>query len=267
MTLVVGIRCTDGVVIGTDSAMTFTSGQHATIAQPFLQKIEIIRDRIIVAGTGAIGLGQRVATVIGGLWDKRRFQGNSAVYVGRIMAEFTINDFVQTKVPPGNYGAFVAVPLGGRAELIEFALTDFQPEVKTKDNWYASMGSGQPVADPLLGFMRKTFWGNKPPSRQDGVFAVTMVLKLGCAMAPTGVAEPIQIATLSEEKEGKLSARRLTTEELLEHQGNVDDALSYFGQYQDVLHGTDKPAQELPKAPFMQSTPHTSTASPALRPA
>ena len=53
----------------------------------------------------------------------------------------------------GRYGALVAVPFGRCGELIEFPF-DLQPELKTDENWYVSMGAGQAVADPLLGLDR-----------------------------------------------------------------------------------------------------------------
>lgn len=250
MTLVVGVRCTDGVVIGTDSAVTFGTGQHQTIEQPLRQKVDIIQSHVIVAGTGQVGLGQRFTDIAEQHWKNQKFQDKSVVDVGRMLAESAINDFSKTGARLGSYGALVAVPCNKKAELIEFAIADFQPEVKTKDIWYASMGSGQLVADPLLGFMRETFWGDSPPSRQDGVFAVTMVLKLGCKMAPTGVAEPIQIAVLAPNTndKGKLHAFRLTKEELLEHEGNVRSAIEYFSKYKEILHETPAP-KELPPAP------------------
>ena len=250
MTLVVGVRCTDGVVVGTDSAVTFGSGQHQTIEQPLQQKIDIIQNQIIVAGTGQVGLGQRFVDVTEQHWKNKDLQEKSVIDVGRMLARSAIQDFFATGIKTVNYGALVAVPCKYKAELIEFAVNDFQPEVKTRDIWYASMGSGQLVADPLLGFIRKTFWGDSPPSRQDGVFAVTMVLKLGCEMAPTGVAEPIQIAVLSPDpkNKGKLSAFRLTKEELLEHEGNVKSAIEYFSKYRESFHKTSTP-KELPSAP------------------
>ena len=154
-----------------------------------------------------------------------------------MLAELATQDFGRTAAPQGSYGALVAVPFAKSAELIEFALADFQPDVKTDDVWYASMGAGQAVADPLLGFMRRVFWGDKPPSHREGVFAVTMVLKLGCEMAPAGVAEPIQIAVLGPGNKGRLSARRLADDELSEHLENVESAIKHFAEYRDLLQG------------------------------
>ena len=250
MTLVVGILCTDGVVIGTDSAVTFGTGQgFHTIEQPLRQKIDIIDERVIVTGTGEVGLGQRFVDIVKKRWAEKDLRTNNIVDVGRRLARPAMEDFASTNVAQGSYGALVALPCGRKAELVEFAVGNFQPEVKTKDNWYASMGSGQLVADPLLGFMRTAFWGDNPPNRQEGIFAATMVLKLGCEMAPEGVEEPIQMAVLSPDRDnkGKLSARRLEEGELDEHRGNVEDAIKYFGKYRDILH--DRSAPKPPRVP------------------
>ena len=220
------------------------------LSSPYNRKSILFKTRSLLLAPVKLGLGQRFADVTEQHWKNRDFQEKSVIDVGRMLAQSAVQDFFGTGIRTVNYGALVAVSCRHKAELIEFAVNDFQPEVKTRDIWYASMGSGQLVADPLLGFIRKTFWGDSPPSRQDGVFAVTMVLKLGCEMAPTGVAEPIQIAVLSPDprNKGKLSAFRLTKEELLEHEGNVESAIEYFSKYRESFHKTSTP-KELPSAP------------------
>ena len=248
MTVVVGIRCTDGVVIGTDSAMTFgPSAQQLTIEQPYRSKIDVIDSHIIVAGTGPIGLGQRLASEVEKLWEKKFFRDKSLGEIGVQIAKSTLDNFISTKVQTGQYGALVAVPCKKKAELIEFDRSTFQPEFKTDDNWYASMGSGQMVADPLLGFIRKVFWGNSPPKRQDGIFAATMVLKLACEMSPFAVALPIQMAVLAPNHKGQLAAHLLSEDELDEHEENVKEALEYFSKYPN--HIKEMAVGRIPSAP------------------
>lgn len=250
MTLIVGIRCTDCVVVGSESAITFgPSDRLPTIVQPFRQKIEIVDDRLIVAGTGKLGLGQRFVDVASKCWREIDPAQTNVLDFGRIVAMNGRNDLAQTGATLGEYGALVAVPVGSRAELIEFAVEDLQPELKTDDNWYVSMGSGQIVADPLLGFFRKVFWGDDPPQRQDGVFSMTMVLTLACEMAPIGVAKPLQIAILSVDSAGEPITQRLTEGELLEHEGNVNEALDHFRRYSGALLDVSGAARPPPQPP------------------
>lgn len=63
MTAIVGILCKDGIVIGTDSSATFSASTTSTIEQP-VKKISIIENRVIVAGSGQIGLDQRFCDVV-----------------------------------------------------------------------------------------------------------------------------------------------------------------------------------------------------------
>ena len=62
MTVIVGILCSDGVVIGSDSTMVagrLTTGYTIERQEGDVLKIEVIGDDTITAVTGAMGLGQR----------------------------------------------------------------------------------------------------------------------------------------------------------------------------------------------------------------
>jgi len=66
MTLVVGLICKDGVVIGTDSEATFSFGSLPTIVQ-VAPKIDIVKDKVLVASAGAVGLGPVDKLIDGGI--------------------------------------------------------------------------------------------------------------------------------------------------------------------------------------------------------
>lgn len=236
MTLLVGIKCTDGVVIGSDSAVTFADAQGQwTISQSHSKKIDVLDEQIIVAGTGDVGLNQRFIELVTANWHNRANHPDEGIveFVRRISSR-AIENFASTGVSPiqgqGRYGALVAIPVGESGELTEFP-TDLQPEIKTDENWYVSMGAGQAVADPLLGFVRSIFWQNGPPNRQEGIFAVTLVLELAFSMAPAGVSAPIQIATLQRENDKAFISRRLSEDELTEHRNVAESALTHFRHF------------------------------------
>jgi hypothetical protein len=244
MTILVGVRCKDGIVVGTDSAATFAvSPQLRTIEQPGIKKIHIISGRVIVASTGEIGLAQRFCKIVTEAHEAKAFQ-KDPIEVGRYLAEKAVHDFATTKADRGSYGALVAFPCGNGSELCEFATSNFQPELK-RDIWYVSMGSGQPIADPCLGFIRQTFWTDgAPPSIEDGVFAVVWTLAQAIRLNPGGINDPKQVATLTGVG-GKAVARSLITEEIAEHEANVDGAIEYLRGYRNKLQGEG--AVELPK--------------------
>jgi hypothetical protein len=244
MTILVGVRCSDGVVIGADSANTFAAGNMRTIEQPS-QKISIIANRVIVAGTGEIGMGQRFCSVVESAWIKKEFANRNAVDLCRHLCAQGINDFASTKATAGSYGAMVAFPAGNTAELCEFAVNNFQPELK-RSIWYVSMGSGQPIADPCLGFIRQVFWGDSIPSCEDGVFAVVWTLAQAIALNPGGINAPMHVAVLAPDS-GKLVASMLTSDEIAEHEDNVRGAIDHLRTYKKMVRGAE--ASEIPKPP------------------
>jgi len=236
MTVLVGVRCNDGVVVGADSAATFTmAAQLATIGQQPVKKLAIIEGKIIVAGTGEIGLGQRFCEIVRAGWSNKHFFQPKIEAVRRVTAD-AVKDFNSTGAKPGSFGALVAFPCGHHLELCEFAVSNFQPEMKTEDLWYVSMGSGQSIADPCLGFIRQTFWADGAPSCEDGVFAVVWTLAQAIRLNPGGICAPMQVAMLTHEGKNAV-ARLLESDEIAEHAANVDGAIEHLRQYPKKLGG------------------------------
>jgi hypothetical protein len=245
MTILVGLLCQDGVVIGTDSSATFAHGAMPTIEQQ-TKKISIISDRVIVAGTGAIGLNQRFTAIAQQLSDNKVFGGmqqQSAVAIGKQLSADGIRDFSETGAKLGSYGALVAFPCGPKLYLCELAVIDFQPELKDSNVWYVSMGSGQPIVDPFLGFLRKVFWRDTPPRLNEGKFAVAWALQQAVDLNPGGIKDPICLAVLEYEK-GKPAAHLLDDAEIQEHLNSVQAAEEYLARYTKLLSGEG--AQKVP---------------------
>lgn len=244
MTVLVGLLCKDGIVVGSDSAATFSAGQTRTIEQ-ITKKIDIVGEKIIVAGTGQIGLGQRFNAVVTKAWDEKEFRSDHIDAAKKLSAK-GIEDFNSTHIRPGGYGCLVAFPIKNKLHLCEFAIDDFQPEFKTLNLWYVAMGSGQAICDPFLGLMRKVFWKDGPPSYQDGIFAVTWAIQHAIDVNPGGVNGPLQIAVLST-KNGPPHASLLSDDELSEHLNNVEGAIKHMGNYADLLRGKNN--AETPDVP------------------
>ncbi|WP_447979105.1 hypothetical protein [Candidatus Nitrospira bockiana] len=232
MTAIVGISCTDGVVIGADSSATFTSGgQFRTIEQQ-TQKIELIGDYCILAGTGQIGLGQRFAVLVDKGNKAEYFGGKlSAMDVGRKLCQDAIADFSQTGASKGTYGALLAYGIKHEPFLCEFALDDFQPELKTKNLWYVSMGSGQHITDTFLGFIRRVFWKDGPPNVNGGIFAAMWTLQMAIELNPGGINHPISLAVLEKDRTGKLKTRMLGPTDLQEHDQKICEMIDYIGDF------------------------------------
>lgn len=263
MTILVGVLCKDGVIIGADGSATFGAGQMRTIEQP-MQKIDILDGAVIVAGTGEIGLGQRFSAITKQAFSETPFRQKKPLDLVTELSQRTLNNFGATIFKNLNhcipYGALVAFQNGGATHLCEFQLENMRPELKTDKLWYVSMGSGQVIVDPFLSLMRKAFWNAGPPTKQDATFAVTWALLHAVDCNPGGIGEPIQIAELTKDGKGHPHARLLGENELQEHRQNVQNAVEYLGAYRDKLKGTGA-APEVPKP--AASVTVTPTAQPA----
>ena len=87
MTILVGVRCSDGVVIGADSIATSSIGQLPLIHLEADPKIQLFNNSIIVATTGAVGYTQRLhyhieAAIKGGVFTN--FTARDATTIFRI---------------------------------------------------------------------------------------------------------------------------------------------------------------------------------------
>src|SRR3972149_7629624 len=244
MTILIGVLCKNGVVVGADSSATFGDERLRTIEQP-IKKIDIIDGKIIIAGTGQVGLGQRFSHQIEKAWNEKKFKGHHSD-VARTMCEIGIKDFAVTNVDKGQYGALVAFPAEKKSHLCEFQVRDFQPEIKTEHLWYVSIGSGQLIADPFLGLMRKIFWPKgQPETYQDGIFVVAWALQHAIELNPGGINGPMQIAVLAPDGTD-FKARMLKEGEISEHIDNVEGAMKQLRDYGDTLRGK-KETPEIPK--------------------
>ena len=148
------------------------------------------------------------------------------------MAAAAIEDFSSTNVTLGQYGALVGYVASGKPTLCEFALQDFQPELKVLDKlWFASMGSAQTITDSFLVFMRDLFWANEPPDLEVGIFLTLSALRHAIHVTPAGVGPPIQMAVLEARKPGQFRAHGLDENEIDEHESVVSEVYKHFGQY------------------------------------
>src|SRR5437868_5346019 len=206
MTALIGIYCQDGVVIGSDSSASFAHTPNVRTIEQKVKKVEVIADQVIIAATGAVGLGQRFSEIVREYWINKKGQSKNHIEIAKDLCRAGCEDFASTGVQKGLYGALVAFPSSKskRPQICEFPITDFQPEFKNEKMWFVSLGSGQPITDPFLGLMRRVFWGDTPPHLNDAIFAVTWSLKHVIELNPGGINGPQQIAVLDMNNKARL---------------------------------------------------------------
>lgn len=242
MTAIIGALCTDGVVLGTGSAATLVHGTYPTVVSP-IEKISIVGNSVIVAGTGAVGLMQRFVRVVQNVHIRKIFsKRGDPMSIGKVLTKDALTDFGETSVQTGKFGALVACGVQAEPALIEFDVTTLQPELKTTSMWYCSMGSSQTITDPFMALMRSVFWPTGQPSVSEAAFIVTWALQHAIDVNPGGVNGPARIAVLRRSS-GSWSAEMLDETVLDDHRALIDDAKDRLRELKLILSdGKDAPS-------------------------
>lgn len=259
MTVIVALRCAEGVVIGADSAVTLGTLGHQTVRQTY-EKIEVVDGRALVAVSGPVGLAQRIVGEVQKGGAEKRFRGEPWEVMTVLRRSFAphIEDELraaQQAVPVIGPAAaqasalshsIVAMPVRGEARLFQFDALG-APEEATAQLPFACVGSGQPLADPFMAFLRSIFWDEgKFPRLTDGIFATLWTVQQAIDVAPSGIAGPAQLFTL--EREGSdWIAVKLADEELQEHYQAIDQAKKAL---RDFPRSLQVPSADVPPPPL-----------------
>jgi len=260
MTLIVGIKCSDGVVLGADGAATFGNlGQH-TIRQP-VRKLTLVQNRLIVGVSGPVGLGQRIAGEVLKLSEAGELSCHKPHEMGPLIRgkifdltwgpELNVAAIAQKALgQAGVQGALsatlIAVSVSETPCLVQFDHLG-APELATDDLPFVAVGSGEPIADTFLAFLKQIFWPKRLPNLQEGILTAVWTLDQAIKTHPGGVADPIQIATLRQEGKEPV-ARELAEQELEEHRQAISAAEKTLTEYLCALHRPHTP-DEVPPPP------------------
>lgn len=236
MTVVVGIRCSDGIVIGSDGAATLMSQGFVTTQQRAFKKI-FASGSILTAFAGHSGLAQRIRGEIECGLDEGRWTGRTDQIVHQMRRQLWQNimdlEFRaavvsqealrhQAAAAAATTETLVAATFNGVPELVHFDGT-CATTVVTNDLPFVAIGAGQPIADPFLGFVRRIFWPSGLPSLATATFSVLWTLTHAIECSAIGLAHPIQLATLTLD-DGGWVAKEVTQNELEEHKQSVGEA-------------------------------------------
>lgn len=235
MTVLIGILCEDGVVIGADSSATFAAGNFSTVEQP-TSKLHVIAGTFLSAGTGSVGMNQRFEYVLQQIRAQSGFLNHDHMQIALNISVNARQNFGSTGCD-SPFAAVVAFFCKGKPYLCEFS-EGMQPEFKSDDLWFVSMGSGQPIADPFLGLLSRVFFKRKKPTVSEGIFATYWTLKHAIDLNPGGIQGPAAIGVLSSDLPGKAMLPRLLDDtQLQEHAGNIDAAEEHIAKYREALSG------------------------------
>lgn len=248
MTVLVGVRCSDGIVIGADSVATSSMGHVPLINLPSDPKIKIFENAVIVATTGPIGYAQRLyhhveEAIAGNVFrnfDARRATAN--------ISQRFLTEVHESKIPMFQpeglgFGCLMGAAVKDGPFLAEFGTKNFHAEMKTGRLFFGSMGSGQMLADPFLAFVCRVLWSNANPTVEDGKFGVFWVLDHTIKHAPGQVGYPICLASLTQ-VDGRWVAKEEDTQEASQYVKELEEYIGHFEGQQPI---ESAPAEPVPK--------------------
>lgn len=212
MTLIIGILCKDGIVMGADGCATLGALGQRTVTQTYNKKLEIISNELILGSSGPVGLGQQFKSEIMQLWVNRGLAGRQPQEAKEILRA-ALWKYVKPALEAaavssrliGNAACdsaisqtLLVIPILGNYCLLQFDQQCAYEQV-TESLPFVAIGSGEKTADPFLAFLRRVFWSDKLPSIEDGVFAVVWTLEHAILTDTGGVKDPKQIIIYSKD--------------------------------------------------------------------
>lgn len=232
MTLVIGIKCGNGIVIGADSMATL--GGAVTVQQNN-SKIRVYDKNVIVGISGSHGMSQIELDSLKDHWETEvatKPKNEAKIFISQTAFASTLpyinlsKNMLNGQVDQNLFtGLLVAAAI--RKEPVLLSFNEQKSVIEADDSiFFLTQGSGASMATPFLKFIDRVFWEGKPPRTiDDGVFGVLWALHHVIETNATmGVGGDANIAVLDKSENEEWGARALRTEELLEHQERVFDA-------------------------------------------
>lgn len=259
MTLIVGIKCDSGVVIGADSASTNTTSTGQQTAMQPTKKLDIIDDKIIVGVSGSVGLAQFFKAEVDKLWKTNAFSGNEVEDARiKITTAFRTHLIREGKFAQDSCGvlgklqqqeiissSLIAMPIKKNPVLLEFTATGSSEEKKEAMPTVA-IGCAQQIADPFLYFLRRVFWPDRLPTLVEGKIAAYWALDYSIKASPGNVGFPVKIAIL-EKANTDSKAYELREEELAYLDSIVDEAEKHLKRFEAPPSSSEADKIKIPK--------------------
>ena len=244
MTLIIGVRWLDGLVIGADSISTYGTA----IEQEVSDKIQFIARDAVVGNAGAVGLSQLINDELRKRWDRVKQQSDVTAVKNEISMTIwsqvspALKRAEEARIGLGNSvientlcHSLVALPVNNSPTLLAFDECA-QPLEITLDSTFFSIGSGSLQADPFLAFVKRILWqGSVPRNMAEGIFGVLWTLDhVSRVNAGLGVGGRPNVVVL-QKQEDEWRAEKLSDEALDEHLMGIRIAENYMGGFRNYF--------------------------------
>ncbi len=249
MTVLVAIKCSDGIVVASDSMLTVGG-----FAQQNGQKIHILpgAQQQIFAFAGSLDLADRFRA------EAIHISGNIVTAANKLAHSITLGrNFAQNLQATGldPLKADLSTVIGFVKDNIpEICLFIFgtQPRFLDAHHPYCAVGSGALAAQPFIKFLTDTLLGGRQPNLAEGKLLATWAVKYAIETLAGNVGEPIDIATIETAPQGGWILRELDVADIEETKQAIAAAKDELKSWKDNLHtnpGADTETDQIPAPP------------------
>jgi hypothetical protein len=219
VSLIVGIRCTDSVVLAASGPGTRPSEDGLPPARQWTKKLRVVAGQAVLGVTGHDGLAQEMAlslerclaepderesaddVVRGKLRDALAAPVQRTVAIHRTLQGLpgfgiTSNEYVISQ-------SILAIPFRDSLRLFlldpECSVTEVTNELAC-----ATIGSAKAIADPFLAFLRKVLWHDRLPDVALGELCAYWTMLHVAETSPGTLTFPIQLVVMQHEEGGSI---------------------------------------------------------------
>ena len=235
MSLIIGLCCSDGIVLGADDAAIFGNDRTPTIRAAF-KKIRIVDGASAISVAGTNGLLQQYEDVIVSAHKDDAFASSRPVqamnilrdeFMARTNAQFQVAQMLERELGQRAWDScsaeiVVATRIGTKYRLYHYDKR-MSPQEVTDELPFVAIGSGQQTADPFIAHLRRIYYAKQCPDIALGVMTVVWTLKHAAETGAPNVGTGRQIVTLSIDGDATVVSE-LPDEQLQEHYEFIDRA-------------------------------------------
>jgi 20S proteasome alpha/beta subunit len=233
VTVVVAFLCYDGVVVAVDSMLTTSSG-NIPVAHHTGRKVEVLAGGQVFAFAGDLGQGARFRTMADGSHQLIANATHPLDYAIALTSNL-IKQFNATGIANSiNVNTILAFEHRNNTCCCVFEGA-IQPRFLDKNHFFVSLGSGKLAADPFLRFLVDTFCEGNQPSVREALFLATWTVEHVIHTNPGGVAGPIRVAILKNDRTGVCTAMEVVDAEIDEHREAIESATQALRYWRDRL--------------------------------
>jgi hypothetical protein len=229
MTLIVGIKCKDGLVVAADGATTWGVPGELMVRQSVRKKLRLLGTWGVVGVSGTVGMGQRLAAEVEALRDvmpghrphevmtavrQALWQVLGAELDYAKVAALAIGD--QSSVLNVLAESVAGLVVGGEPCLFYFNRQGMPGQV-CDEVPFVSAGCGKWIADPFLAYLRRTYWRGAAPDLAQGAFSAVWSLHYAIRTHPGGFDLPLQVVAFRRGADGVWKAEEMPEAEWRGH--------------------------------------------------